>query len=324
MTLVGPDRWPGSAGLWGRNPRWPAVGYSVVVLVVGLLVAAIWPAILADANVWYAYALALVLTAGWSIAAIQLARLIRDIATPTSVEGKVILHQYIEGYHGGEGPSDPDICRIVVDDGRSDTAPIYNVDGRIFAYVQTGDVVHLTVGEHHGYVYSADILQNLYGPVGPVGLVPALPGAPLPAPEVSRAVHRVVRSIEGPETTGTVRTCTYHLGGDDDSTVRVHLAVGTTGFRRSSTLPTAAAADGRAWPGSVTEHGASAPCSSPPTGTASSASSPRMERLYSTGTWTTWPAEHSTLCADPSIQARSPANRSSSGSSVTTVLRTSW
>ncbi len=234
MTIVGPDRWPGSAGLWGRSPRRAAVGYAAGVLLFGLLLAALWSAIVSDANAWYLYALASLLTAGWLAALLQLGRMLRDVTAPTTVEGKVILHEFVEGYDGGEGPSEPDVCRIAVDDGRSDLARAYKVDGRVFAHVRAGDVVRLTAGSNHGYVYAVDMLDGVDGAVGQVGTVPELPGAPLAAMDVSRAVHRVVRSIEGPELSSgdaRVHIWTYHLGGDDDSTVRVHLTVGHDGVQ---------------------------------------------------------------------------------------------
>ncbi len=160
--------------------------------------------------------------------------LLRRFSTPTTVEGKVILHEFVEGYDGGEGPSQPDACRIAVDDGRSDTAQAYQVDGKVFAHVRAGDFLRLTVGPHHGYVHSVEMLDGVDGAVGQVGALPELPGAPVAATDVSRAVHRVVRSIEGPESSrgdAAVHTWTYHLGGDDDSTVRVHLTVGHGGVQ---------------------------------------------------------------------------------------------
>jgi hypothetical protein len=245
VTIVRPGWWPpGLARLWGQRPGKAAAGYLAGAVLLGFLLMFAWP-VLGDAG---DAPIVLVLAASWAVAGgacvVQFLRVLPDVAGRKVVEGRVIHLDYIaaqgQGELGGtDVPTEAAKWFMAVDDGQSDVASEHLVGVRVFSHVRKGDIVRLTVGPRHGYVFEVAMVSDSDGkPVAQLGAVPELPGAPIGARELGKAIQRTVRAIDPPEAAAErvegVRTWTYHLGGGYDyeaSRISVHLARGSEGVR---------------------------------------------------------------------------------------------
>jgi hypothetical protein len=162
-------------GVWGRDPRRTAVASAVMAAPLLLFVTAAPRRVLVEVPAMFANwnkavedagagaAVLLILILSWTIVgiygAVRFVRIAPDIVNRVVVKGPVIYHEFVEGYSGGEGPSEPDERWIAIDDGLSDSVPAYKLDARAFASVSRGDYVRLTIAPRSGYVFDVERLD---------------------------------------------------------------------------------------------------------------------------------------------------------------------
>jgi hypothetical protein len=129
-----------------------------------------------------------------------------------------------------------------VDDGRSDTATVYNfgenersrLGERMYHEIVEGDIVRLTVAPRLGRVIRIEAMRDGTGaPLPPPGVPAPTPShAPVTVPEVEKATKLRVRHVEPTVTTAgqagkvTIETWTYQLVGDHDARMRFYVAYG--------------------------------------------------------------------------------------------------